>query len=245
MSAADEDGEVTAPQLKGTLIHRCVLAAAGKWLSTEVMRQRRGSDGESVPMFVDEAGWMAQQLGGALRKGSQGRRRHKEMSWALIDPGGPYWSGHYDDFCSLDESDRDYVLEDLEYFSETVAEELVRCAGRDGWRAIRSEVEDPFSRLLTDATGRKQLNRRIDLLVDREEKLPLVIDLKTGEKMPDLVMAEKGIKEEYGSLVAEMTCRPVQCYALGLSFDGNIEWSPGIKAIRQRTRSRRKRADLR
>lgn len=222
MGAANGNGGVTAPQLKGYLLHRCVLTAAtGQWLSVQKMRRRRRR--REDPQFVLRARQMAEQLDGALRDALC----NKDEDWGryLVHLGGPQWSKAYDDFCqSLDEPQQNYVLEGLEELSATIAEALLRRAEKDGdWKFIRAEIDDPIEQLISDdsrgGTVPDVARGRPDLVVDRgKDKEPLVIDLKTGRLMPDIEMMVEDVRNDYGAMIATKIGRSVKCLVLGVQI---------------------------
>jgi hypothetical protein len=76
-------GQPTWQSVKGTLIHRCVLAAGGKWLTVRDAGRLSGLFNLQEPNLIAEARWMARQLGPALEQ------RDDRLAWALIDSGGP------------------------------------------------------------------------------------------------------------------------------------------------------------
>lgn len=52
----------TWQSVKGTLIHRCVLAARGKWLTVHDAARRSDLFNLQEPNLIAEAPWMAQPL---------------------------------------------------------------------------------------------------------------------------------------------------------------------------------------
>ncbi len=58
----------TWQSVKGTLIHRCVLAAGGKWLTVHDAARLSDLFNLQEPNLIAEARWMAQQLGPALER---------------------------------------------------------------------------------------------------------------------------------------------------------------------------------
>lgn len=93
--------------VKGDLIHRCALAAAGKWLSIEDAT----SPHEDEPVLMYEARWVADQLKSALTGDLDTPNQDRNLAWALVDSGGPYWMGRCNDFKNLKEVDRQLVLQ--------------------------------------------------------------------------------------------------------------------------------------
>jgi hypothetical protein len=84
--------EATWQTVKGTLIHRCAFAAAGKWLAVTTAAK---DDGRGEPVLMAEARWMAQTLSSAIRSAIRANEDEestgRDLAWALIDAGGPYW----------------------------------------------------------------------------------------------------------------------------------------------------------
>jgi hypothetical protein len=54
--------------VKGNLIHRCVLAAGGKWLTVRDAARLSDLFNLQEPNPISEARWMAQQLGPTLEQ---------------------------------------------------------------------------------------------------------------------------------------------------------------------------------
>ena len=200
--------------VKGVLIHRCALAAAGKWLNIEAASKIR--EGEDEPILVSEARWLASKLTDALSGDldKEDPNPDRDLAWALVDAGGPYWTGIYDEFRSLSEPDQILVLEgdrelaletgrtpaveDLTELSVCVARKLLHKAKQDDWRSMLSEIVNPFAFLdaacgideadIAKADRRKiyrETRQRIDLFVQRKLKPPLIVDLKTSRYEPE------------------------------------------------------------
>lgn len=168
---------------------------------------------------------MAQQLSQALES------KDKQMAWALIDSGGPYWVKLYDDFQALG-GDRERAIENLEELSVVAARAILDRARKDRWIRVLSEAIDPFAMISARTEDqRKRANLRIDLLVDRGQRSPLIVDLKTGER-PDVDDEVAGVTAKYSPLVTAAVSGPVRFQVLGLSFDGEVEWSDTIPALR-------------
>lgn len=218
--------------VKGTLVHRCVLAPAGKWLSIGRASKPRPGDVTRTPNLISEAGWMAQQLGDALATGDD------EMAYALIDVGGPNWVEEFDNFHDLKPRDQKRVLRGLKRLTVGTAEILLRQARSDRWEAMRTEVTDPFERLGAESYAKaKERNWRIDLLANRGRRRPVVLDLKFGRSMRDAEAEVQRIAAKYGRKVADIHDGPVDCRALVLDFNGNHRWS----SVKTRWPSRSKR----
>jgi hypothetical protein len=247
--------EASAPTwwtVKGDLIHRCALAAAGKWLSIEDAT----SLCEDEPVLMYEARWVADQLKGALSGDLDTSNQDRNLAWALVDSGGPYWMGRCDDFKHLEEADQRLVLQGGVYVMKSgeerfakgltelslcVAGELLDEAEEDSWRFMLSEISNPFvfldvARRMDDAgipeadrrEGYRKARRRIDLLVHRKLKPPLIVDLKTSmypaasARLDGMV---NDIAREYGEPAAQAYGKDIQCRILHVSFDGCISWS--------------------
>jgi hypothetical protein len=238
--------------VKGDLIHRCALAAAGKWLSIE----DAASLCEDEPVLMYEARWVADQLKSALSGDLDAPNPARNLAWALVDSGGPYWMGRCEDFRSLKEADRLLVLHGGRYVPEggqerfakgltelslRVAGELLDEAEEDNWRFMLSEIFNPFAfldaaRRMDDSgtpeadrrEGYRKARKRIDLLVQRKLKPPLIVDLKTSRypatsaHLDDMV---NDIAREYGEPAAQAYGKDIQCRILHVSFDGHIDWS--------------------
>jgi len=114
-------------------------------------------------------------------------------------------------------------------------------AEEDSWRFMLSEIFNPFAfldaaRRMDDAgipeadrrEGYRKARKRIDLLVQRKLKPPLIVDLKTSRyaatsaHLADMV---NEIAREYGEPAAKAYGRDIQCRILHVSFDGRIGWS--------------------
>ena len=238
--------------VKGDLMHRCALAAAGKWLSIE----DAASLCEDEPVLMYEARWVADQLKSALSGDLDAPNPARNLAWALVDSGGPYWMGRCEDFRSLKEADRLLVLHGGRYVPEggrerfakgltelslRVAGELLDEAEEDNWRFMLSEIFNPFAfldaaRRMDDSgtpeadrrEGYRKARKRIDLLVQRKLKPPLIVDLKTSRypatsaHLDDMV---NDIAREYGEAAAQAYGKDIQCRILHVSFDGHIGWS--------------------
>lgn len=213
----------TWQSVKGELIHRCVLAAAGKWLTIAQAAQPDDQNGLTEPHLAAEARWMAQVLGTALNDGDD------QMAQALIDSGGPRWSGPYNNFLSLGPGDRQKAIKGLEELAVTTAHALLELARRDHWDRILSEVVDPFA-MLNSFTYQEKIaaNRRIDLLVHRGRYSPLIVDLKTSVVLADVDELAQKVAGTYGQLVADVLDIRIRCQVLGISFDGDYLWSETI-----------------
>ena len=238
--------------VKGDLIHRCALAAAGKWLSIEAAT----SLCEDEPVLMYEARWVADQLKSALSGDLDTPNPDRNLAWALVDSGGPYWMGRCEDFKYLKEADQQlalqggwYLLEDgrerfakgLTELSLCVAEELLDEAERDHWRFMHSEIFNPFAFLdaarrmdysgIPEADrgeGYRKARKRIDLLVQRKLKPPLIVDLKTSRypaTSSRLDRMANDIVRDYGEPAAQAYGKDIQCRILHVSFDGHIGWS--------------------
>jgi hypothetical protein len=76
--------------------------------------------------------------------------------------------------------------------------------------------------------GYRKARKRIDLLVQRKLKPPLIVDLKTSRyaatsaHLDDMV---NHIAREYGEPAAKSYGKDIQCRILHVSFDGRIGWS--------------------
>lgn len=217
--------------MKGVLIHRAVLAAAGKPLTvTAARRTVTNCDGGRSPELVSEAQWVARRLTQALQD------EDAETAWALIDAGGPRWVRDYENYCALSRGDRRRALEDLEHLAVVAAEALLERATTNGWTEMLSEVLDPVVFL---GARRGVPIPRLDLLVRRHEE-PLIVDLKTGagkaaSRCLDSDLA--GVRSVYGEPFAREWGGPVACQVLYLSFDGGHRWSP-VELATERTRMR-------
>lgn len=155
---------------------------------------------------------------------------HK-MAWSLIDSGGPRWIGPYDDYKRLSPRDRVKATADLEELVVTAANTLLDKAREDHWEDMLSEVFDPFARLNAfTAREKRATNWRIDLLVHRGRKAPLIVDLKTGLHPLDVDSMAADVARKYGDEVAGIINTKVRCQVLGLSFDGDHRWSQVVVA---------------
>lgn len=220
MTEQDTSFQPTWKSVKGDLIHRGVLASAGKWLTVREARQPDRLHGAPEPHLVAEARWMAKQLTIALVD------EDPRLAWSLVDSGGPRWVGPYNDYQSLSPRDRAKALEDLEDIVVSAANALLDRAQEDYWEDILSEVFDPFARLNAFTTEKKRAaNWRIDLLVHRGREVPLIVDLKTGEQVNNVDTLAKHLAGKYGKRVAGITNTDVDCQVLGLSLDGDHRWS--------------------
>lgn len=220
--------------VKGTLIHRCALAAAGKWLRVDDAASPAGWDGgRGEPELVAEARWMAQQLGLALEQ------HDDTLGWALVDSGGPYWAKTYDEYCRLDNAGQSLAVADLEHLAVTTAQAILDMACADQWEDIRTEVSDPFAYLVAyTAEAKKEANRRIDLLAHRGRRPPVVVDLKTSRNLAgptriDALATE--VAEKYGREVAAIIGSQVACRVLWVAFDRACTWSDEKMAWPPRT----------
>jgi hypothetical protein len=222
------DKEPTWQSLKGTLIHRCALAAAGKWLTIREAARLDTLSKPPEPHLVAEARWMAQQLGPALR------RRDKHVAWSLIDSGGPRWIGNYNDYLSLDTSEQPLAIVKLEDLAVTTASAILDMAHDDQWEDIQSEVSDPFARLTAyTAEAKKAANWRIDLLAHRGDRPPAVVDLKIGDDPADpgyVNALAVQVASKYGREVATIIDSRVTCRVLYVAFDGSHMWSDATTA---------------
>jgi hypothetical protein len=226
--------------VKGDLIHRCALAAAGKWLSIEEASEIC----EGEPVLVYEARWLASKLEGALSGDLEKTDPNpdRDLAWALIDPGGPYWTGHCDEFQNLSAPDRSRALKGLTDQSVRTAQELLDEAERDDWGFVLSEAFNPFAFLDAargaDKDGRKdkrykfeaykEARKRMDLLIQRKLKSPLIVDLKnrTREPTPDILnKLVDEVARDYGIPAAKVYGRDIQCRVLYLTFTGRVTWS--------------------
>ena len=157
-------------RIKGVLIHRCVLAAAGKPLMAWQARKTPKSTG--LPTLVSEAQWIANQLETALRDGD------RETAWPLIDAGGPLWTkevANFNELADTSEREAERALENLAEIAERASRAIADEAKRDDWDRMLSEPIDPIRFLDGEPTV------RTDLLVRRRGHMPLVLDLKTGQ----------------------------------------------------------------
>ena len=227
-----QESEPTWQSVKGTLIHRCVLACAGKWLSGwEALRNKRKT---KESHFVDEARWMAQHVDRALRTDDG------PMAWALLDSGGPRWTGPYAEF-RLFPDHHDQILDDLEHLTVITARDLMRRAKKEDWLYLRSECSDPFAFVSAETKKeRSAANSRMDLLVTRRNAPPLIVDLKFGEGPFTGIKIEEEVEEIrhwYGSEAAAVLNRPVGCSVLTVTFDGDIRWSEEVTATAHATGS--------
>lgn len=225
MTEQDSSFQPTWQSVKGGLIHRCVLAAPSKWLTVYQAQEPDVQHGAPEPHLVAEARWMARQLRAALVD------EDPRMAWSLIDSGGPRWIGPYDYDKSLSLCDRVKAVEDLEELVMTAANALLDRAREDHWEDMLSEVFDPFARLnaFTDREKRAT-NWRINLLVHRGRKAPLIVDLKTGLHPLDVDSMAADVARKYGDEVAGIINTNVRCQVLGLSFDGDHRWSQVVVA---------------
>lgn len=214
--------------VKGILIHRCALAAAGKWLTVRDAASLVEFGSTREPDLVAEARWMAQQLGPALEQ------HDARLVWALIDSGGPRWTRTYDDYLSLDDAGQGLAVADLEDLAVTTAKAILDMAHDDQWEDIRTEVSDPFARLAAyTAKAKKTANWRIDLLAHRGRRSPVVVDLKTGDDPADPSYVNTlavQVAGQYGHEVATIIGSRVTCRVLYVAFDGSHMWSDATTA---------------
>lgn len=225
MTERDSGFEPTWQSVKGGLIHRCVLAAASKWLTMHQTMEPDAQHGVPEPHLVAEARWMARHLTTALVD------EDPRLAWSLIDSGGPRWIGPYDDYQSLSILGRTKTVEDLEELVVTAANALLDRAREDHWEDVLSEVFDPFARLNAfTAKEKKAANQRIDLLIHRGRRTPLIVDLKTGVHLLDVDSMAADVARKYGNDVASITNTKVRCQVLGLTFDGDCRWSQVVDA---------------
>lgn len=217
-------GEGTEPlwvAAKGLLVHRCVLAAAGKWLTIGQARRTTSFCGVDESVFVAEARWMTRRLTDAITT------EDEELGWALIDAGGPYWNAAYEDAVRFSDVERDRILDGLEELVVRIARAILDEAKRDRWVAILSEVADPYA-MLSARTPKEQraARSRVDLLVHRgHDRIPLVVDLKTGRRLPDVDALADVVADNYGHHVSKAIDDEVECRVLGASFTGALRWS--------------------
>lgn len=207
-------------ELKGVLLHRCVLAAAGKPLTVaSAKRKVINCDGGRSPDLASEAQWLARRLAQALRD------EDAERVWPLIDAGGPRWVLAYSQFLALSATDRRRVLAGLEPLAAEAATALLDQAATDGWQSMLSEVLDPVAFL----KARKGMPvPRLDLLVRREDT-PLIVDLKTGAGKASSRCLDADLSDVmslYGEPLAREWGDPIACQVLYLSFGGGHRWSP-------------------
>jgi hypothetical protein len=235
-----EDDEPTWQKIKGILIHRCVLAAAAKWLA---LTDAAKDDGSGEPLFVSEARWMARKLSSALQEALRAEEDEeslgRDLAWALIDAGGPRWIGNYNDFkYGLKPGEQQAALSGLEDQAVFVARELLRKADADRWRFMLSEVQNPFAFPgAEDAAERKASRSRLDLMVQRRptregrERPLLIIDLKTTTGPVPAEKLRKGeieVIEKYGRPAARILGRAVCCRVVNVTFDlQHAAWSDG------------------
>lgn len=217
--------KATWSQVKGTLIHRCVLACAGKWLTVRDASSTVDFGDTPEPHFVAEARWIAQVLSAALANGDY------RLGWSLIDSGGPAWPLDYRRYTSLDSHDQMKAVADLEYLSATAATAVLDMAREDRWEDMQTEVSDPFARLAAyTPKGKRAANWRVDLLAHRGRRIPLVADLKTGIEMPDIDTLVCEVADRYGREVATIHDSRVACRVLGINFEGECRWSDPVLA---------------
>lgn len=212
-------GNVGWQKTKGIVVHRCALAAAGKPLSLWLAeRPEDDGAGGSGPNFVVQAQWLAQQLGAALAD------EDDEVVWSLFDAGGPAWIGEYNVFRRLRRRDKERVVEDLGEIVVEAATAILAMARKEQWESMLSEVLDPFEFLEPPKNGKLH---RMDLLVRRESRVPLVVDLKTGASAPSpahLVTLTDSLVNDYGQRLAKEWASPIGCQILYVSFGGGHRW---------------------
>jgi len=227
-------GRPTWQKVKGTLIHRCALAAAGKWLTIRDASRTDRLSGTPEPHLVAEARWLARRLSTALTE------RDDETAWSLIDSGGPRWAAAYDDYLALSKAAQAKAVADLERLATVTAAALLRMARRDDWDAILTEAIDPYAYLLAETKGsRREANQRIDLLARRDGRPPVIVDLKTGEEPATDETAGRhavSVADKYGHVAATIIGGPVVCRALYVTFDGETSWSGPVTARERRRR---------
>lgn len=225
MTEHDSSFQPTWQSVKGGLIHRCVLAAASKWLTMHQALEPDAQHGAPEPHLVAEARWMARHLMTVLVD------EEPRLAWSLIDSGGPRWIGPYDDYKRLSIRGRTKAVEDLEELVVTTANALLDRAREDHWEDLLSEVFDPFAKLNGfTAKKKKAVNQRIDLLIHCGRRTPLIVDLKTGVHLLDIDSMAAEVTRKYGEDVAGIINANVRCQVLGLSFDGDHRWSRVVVA---------------
>ena len=213
--------------VKGDLIHRCALHAAGKWLTVPKASELARDGEQEEPLLVSEARWVAQRLSEGLAE------QDHRIVWPLIDSGGPYWVLTYEHYLKLHPLDQKRVVADLEDLTVTTAQAILAKAKEDDWEDIRSEVSDPFARLTAHtAKDKKKSNWRFDLLAHRGRRRPAVVDLKTGERLSDVNVDQQvdEVADLYGREVASIHDSEVTCLVLGVDFDGEYQWSRSVLA---------------
>lgn len=113
--------------MAGVLVHRVL---AMPYAKPKRLREHKGEiwiwgwgkAPRPVQPMVAAASVAAQELEGALRRGMVGEGW--DLAEALIDAGGPWWSGPLGDFQGLAALDQQAVLDTLQEAAEEAAEEL-------------------------------------------------------------------------------------------------------------------------
>jgi hypothetical protein len=210
-------------QVRGDLVHRCVLAAAAKPLDFAT-----AMDDSNARGLVQMAAWTARRLSESLPEAARDDG-DLQLVWALIDSGGPNWTGHYDDFVGLvrDEDDEHgkqeqrWAYQDLERLSVAAAWALVRYGRKDNWVKLLTEIIDPYAFLETDSSD------RVDLLVTRwgnrsgNRRRPLIVELRTSVKAygyEALLKVAEDTRDKHGTRVATLAKRDVDCVCLNISL---------------------------
>ncbi|MGU3438302.1 hypothetical protein ACNHUS_35485 [Actinomycetes bacterium M1A6_2h] len=180
--------------LAGTFLHRAVLHPGGKWRNV-----KRPEDREE---YISHSMRLARQLHHALRD------ENYYTAEALCDRGGPSWCLSIDQYRTLPPSDMMRAIDPLLVATEPIVRGILDRAATEGWKQVRTEVDDPLARL----AGRK--NGRLDLLADRgSDRHPLVVELKTTPRRAPLPRQHEeamSSTEPYAQAVAQGCHRDVE-----------------------------------
>lgn len=235
----------SANTMKGILVGRAVTVTATKLYQLRRYDRSRkcwASDRERRQRFMEEAATTARILSRGLAGGlelidkeasdpAEGERTLNYMLRALIDSGGPYWSGSLDTFFDeLSPGAQAKVLKDLEAMAHRVARTLMNRAAQDCWNLIWAEAADAagwFMDDMVEVSTKKGRLIRPDLLIRRDgRESRLIVDLKYRSELTEGSVADAldDVAEKYARPYCDSFGRRV-CFSVLVYNEDDCLWS--------------------